>query len=228
VRRKRDAQCFNSEEWDRWYYFEVCECTEEDWECDYGFSRTGDGACLAESGNEEVKYTPPEQCDGYYYVTQGYRKVSGDTCRGGVNHDPLKIPCPGLSSLSRSNLFILGALLLIILGLILATNNTVSSKFRDWKDSAVGMFSSGSKEKKYGKLPKEKGSGEDTDVNQWIFDNEPEDSAEPIEDKSLVEMGKGKKKMTSGNALELASRKVPTLNKPKGEDTNLIEFNPRS
>jgi len=228
VRRKREAQCFNNEEWDRWYFFEICECTEEDYECDLGYSRKDLGPCMPDNG-VEAKVTPPEQCDGFYYITQGYRKVAGDTCKNGVNHDPLKIPCPGFSSLSRSNMFILIALFLIIIGLILATNSTVAAKCKQCKDCFSNREGKPSKHQKFRPLDgEEKGERDDEDFNKLFFDDQ-HDTAEPIEDKSLIDMTKkGKdKRLTSGNALEMAKKNVPTLTKP-GQETNLMEFNPRS
>ncbi len=50
TRRKREAKCFNPEQWERVKYVKNCECTEEDWECDEGFVRHGDGECIAENG----------------------------------------------------------------------------------------------------------------------------------------------------------------------------------
>jgi len=40
VRRKREAECFNPEEYDKKLFVDQCECTEEDWECDFGFYRS--------------------------------------------------------------------------------------------------------------------------------------------------------------------------------------------
>ena len=31
--------------------------------------------------------------EGYYYISQGYRKIPGNNCVGGVNLDPIKKPC---------------------------------------------------------------------------------------------------------------------------------------
>ena len=61
VRRKRSAVCFNGEEFEKKTSIERCECTEEDWECDVGFERSGDGPCLPSNG-AEIDYTPPESC----------------------------------------------------------------------------------------------------------------------------------------------------------------------
>jgi len=38
-------------------------------------------------------------CQGTYTVSQGYRKIAGDTCTGGVDHAPLVLPCPGIMTI---------------------------------------------------------------------------------------------------------------------------------
>ena len=50
------------------YDFETCQCTEEDYECDYGYFRSSNGACIREDG-EVISYEPPAKCDGYYKVS---------------------------------------------------------------------------------------------------------------------------------------------------------------
>lgn len=48
----------------------------------------------------------------------GYRKVAGDTCEGGVDHFPMKIPCPGIRIISNSNIVyvgVIGILVIIVL-----------------------------------------------------------------------------------------------------------------
>ena len=106
VRRKRDRACFNSEEYERWSIVNACECTEENWECDYGYARDGSGPCLPTNEKfVDENLTPPEECDGYYFVSQGYRKVAGDSCAGGISHHPIRVPCPGMSALNSQNLY---------------------------------------------------------------------------------------------------------------------------
>lgn len=48
-RKKRGAICLNGESFERIIEVRVCECTEEDWECDYGYSRVGDSPCTKEA-----------------------------------------------------------------------------------------------------------------------------------------------------------------------------------
>jgi hypothetical protein len=88
IRRKRNSKCFNPQEWDKISSIEICPCTEENYECDTGFFRDENGACLA-IDEQPISYDPPDNCNGQYKITQGYRKVAGDSCFGGVSHDPI-------------------------------------------------------------------------------------------------------------------------------------------
>lgn len=106
VRRKRDAECYNPQTIESKSTIELCDCTEEDYECDIGFSRDKPGdPCTSNekkkqsqnetSSNEPEILKPPEKCNGYYPMSKGYRKVPGDVCINGVKFDPILIPCPG-------------------------------------------------------------------------------------------------------------------------------------
>ena len=61
---------------------------------------------------------PPRECDGYYEVSTGYRKVTNDYCTGGVNHDPFVLTCAGLHNMIKTNItrnvLVLVCLLLLI------------------------------------------------------------------------------------------------------------------
>src|SRR5690606_4756233 len=97
IRRKREAACFNSQEYDKKIFVEPCECTEDDWECDIGFYRKNDdGQCVPMNKTYEAKLknVPPPDCKGWYEVTQGYRRVPGDYCSGGVDHSVQIYQCP--------------------------------------------------------------------------------------------------------------------------------------
>lgn len=103
IRRKREAQCYNGLMFERKTIVEHCDCTENDYECDFGFARAGPGEpCVSikkqaneGSSNESPEmYTPPPNCHGYFKISRGYRKVPGNTCINGVKFDPIMIPCP--------------------------------------------------------------------------------------------------------------------------------------
>lgn len=70
VRRKRDAACFNPENFERPISVKSCECTEYDWECDVGYDRVDNsqGVCVAQQG-VVTSYNAPDTCSGYYTVT---------------------------------------------------------------------------------------------------------------------------------------------------------------
>ena len=69
-----------------------CECTEEDYICDVGFRRNTEQQCVKKHG-APISYEAPEDCDISYTVSKGYRKVVGNSCVDGVQHDPLVLPC---------------------------------------------------------------------------------------------------------------------------------------
>ncbi|CAD8059049.1 unnamed protein product [Paramecium primaurelia] len=97
VRKKRDAKCFNGEDLQRQHSIQYCQCTEEDWECDLNFHRENqdiNGKCIPYELYEQ-NFEAPENCEDYYEVTRGYRRVAGNKCQGGVEYNPVKLLCPG-------------------------------------------------------------------------------------------------------------------------------------
>ena len=241
VRRKREAQCFNGEEFERPTFVENCACTEEDWECDLGYAREKDGPCkLTNPNKENSDYKPPQNCSSFYFVSQGYRKVAGDTCVGGVNHEPLRIPCPGMGTLSNTNLSVLFILVLLIAAIILVgTNNPIIGKIKDFLSEFIN------KNSQYIKGSPLKGNGvpaykqfdqipdsSDVDFTKMVFE-ENDDRAEPIEEKNYFDDNEsnGRRKLAERKALQAAAKPVPTLGRPKKrmdeEEGDLLDFDPR-
>ncbi|TFK37398.1 vacuolar protein sorting/targeting protein 10 [Crucibulum laeve] len=93
-RRKSDADCYVGEKYkDPVEHEDDCECTDEDYECDYNFVRNGK-ECIA-VGPEPI---PAGVCTGTpdqtYEGSSGYRKIPGNTCKGGVTKDEkIEKPC---------------------------------------------------------------------------------------------------------------------------------------
>jgi hypothetical protein len=97
IRRKREAQCYNGLDFERKTIVENCSCTEEDFECDFGFYRSGpsEPCTRADKKDSEIEIQkPPANCNGYYTISKGYRRIPGDTCVNGLNYDPYVVPCP--------------------------------------------------------------------------------------------------------------------------------------
>lgn len=91
-RKKPDAKCFNPSIFDHIVEVHNCPCTEEDYECDIGYSRK-DEKCVLDGS--PPKY-PPSYCPkgSYYSKTKGYRLIASDTCEGGLDLRPEgKYPC---------------------------------------------------------------------------------------------------------------------------------------
>jgi len=127
VRRKRDSECYTGTEYNLNKSIENCKCTEEDYECDFGFiRRSSNSPCTA---TISINYNAPEDCvpGKYYTVTKGYRKIVGDSCEDGVNHDPDTIPCPS-SALFNDSV----ATILILLALIFAFTS-LYCLIKNWK-----------------------------------------------------------------------------------------------
>ena len=77
-----------------------CLCTQADYECDMNYVKNKGGACdkipdvwhiMQKSSMSEKE----EDCalEGFYYTSQGYRKIPGNKCYGGVALDPIKKAC---------------------------------------------------------------------------------------------------------------------------------------
>jgi hypothetical protein len=93
VRRKQEAECFNGMDFERPLVVENCECTEADFECDFGYSRADSSVC-ERMESVDVGLAECEE-DGYMRQTTGYRRVAGDSCVGGVSdqYEPKIISC---------------------------------------------------------------------------------------------------------------------------------------
>ncbi|KAF5379399.1 hypothetical protein D9615_006570 [Tricholomella constricta] len=93
-RRKPDVDCYVGEKYkDPVEHAEDCECTDEDYECDYNFVRQGK-ECVA-VGPEPI---PAGVCTGdpdqKYMGSSGYRKIPGNTCKVGIKKDePVEKKC---------------------------------------------------------------------------------------------------------------------------------------
>jgi len=130
TRRRRAAACFNGEQYERSEFRKTCPCTEEDYECDYGYERTTDtGPCVAVMA---VQSGPPKDCRGKYNVSNGYRLVAGDTCdpSKGVDRLPTVKSCPGLFSGAAAEVSGTGWVVLLILLVLVVVLIVVTMRHR--------------------------------------------------------------------------------------------------
>ncbi|XP_065833176.1 VPS10 domain-containing receptor SorCS1-like [Oscarella lobularis] len=96
-RRKWNHCCYNDEEYEREIKVTPCQCTEEDFECDYGYTESS-SSCVQIPGLSP--WDPTEDCKGKTYnKTKGYRKVAGDKCVGGKvdAYIPQELQCPDIT-----------------------------------------------------------------------------------------------------------------------------------
>lgn len=117
IRRKREAQCYVPEAFERPVAAQNCACTASDFECDYGYERrkiefehsggAGGAPTAQQESNAECipspsppphvnpfDATPPCTRESTYRITKGYRRVPGDSCFGGGDWDASVAQCP--------------------------------------------------------------------------------------------------------------------------------------
>lgn len=87
TRRKTDVDCYVGSKFiDPIPHSDFCECTIEDYECDFNYVRSGTN-CI-EMGLEPI---PANVClpggNGKYFGSSGWRKIPGDSCYGGLAKD---------------------------------------------------------------------------------------------------------------------------------------------
>uniref|UniRef100_A0A4W6DHB7 VPS10 domain-containing receptor SorCS2 n=1 Tax=Lates calcarifer TaxID=8187 RepID=A0A4W6DHB7_LATCA len=86
-KRKDTAFCIKGKSYTSALTTKPCQCTEKDFNCDYGFerSRTEGDRCFADFWHDPD--SPPEDCHlgQTYESTTGYRKVISNACDGGLN-----------------------------------------------------------------------------------------------------------------------------------------------
>lgn len=131
TRRKQTSECFNGEKFERPVSRKNCECTQEDFECEVGFTRpVGSTECrFADDGSIKI----PLSCarNDHFFAT-GYRKVVGDTCEGGWQPQQVSVACPA-KPMSKGAWSVLGAL--GMLAVVLAAVNMLSRN-----DRVKGIF----------------------------------------------------------------------------------------
>lgn len=154
IRRKRESKCFNGLTFERKSIVEHCDCSESDYECDFGFARHNPGEpCInikkrqqekkedfhtgdhpvqtgKESNNIEAEIlAPPANCHGYYKVSKGYRKVPGNTCVNGVKFDPILIPCPYSGMFAHLGVVFFVLILAVLVIIVIVGVNKYYSNF---------------------------------------------------------------------------------------------------
>lgn len=97
-RRKDSAFCIKGKSYTSVLSTKPCQCTERDFNCDYGFERsqTDNHRCFADFWFDLD--APPDDCHlgQSYESSTGYRKVISNSCEGGINKQQSSKthPCP--------------------------------------------------------------------------------------------------------------------------------------
>eukprot|EP00927_Polykrikos_kofoidii_P066198 TRINITY_DN61841_c0_g1_i1.p1 TRINITY_DN61841_c0_g1~~TRINITY_DN61841_c0_g1_i1.p1 ORF type:complete len:870 (-),score=172.66 TRINITY_DN61841_c0_g1_i1:108-2717(-) len=131
TRRKQTSECFNGEQFERPVTRKNCPCTEQDFECEMGFSRKiGSNDCRV--ADESLTQAPDKCTSSSFYMAVAHRKVSGDTCEGGYQPSQVAVPCPANSKLSQGAISILGSFSSIGVVMVLIVVASRSERFKSW------------------------------------------------------------------------------------------------
>lgn len=96
-RRKATSKCLNTRNFDRWTEIYTCPCYSNDFECEKGFQRIEDEVNICLPIDDSVSLAPACTYRGQVIsISRGYRKVSGDRCKGGLEQafQPTNYVCP--------------------------------------------------------------------------------------------------------------------------------------
>mmetsp|Transcript_57564 Transcript_57564/g.167171 ORF Transcript_57564/g.167171 Transcript_57564/m.167171 type:complete len:931 (+) Transcript_57564:102-2894(+) len=131
TRRKRTAQCWNGEKFERPVVQKKCACTQADFACEIGFTRAvGSKECLYGGAEMMPERFIPTLCSKTFSA-MAYRKVPGDVCEGGWQPTPVEVPCPsaGVPAGTLKSLLLAGlAIGVLYLGYGFFCTGTSSSK----------------------------------------------------------------------------------------------------
>ncbi|KAI1311572.1 vacuolar protein sorting/targeting protein PEP1 [Mortierella claussenii] len=101
-RRIEDHQCFVGElEVNPREIVSNCQCTANDFECDYNYEPDGSGKCVLIKDAKPVQINEKEMCaslpegQNFYYESIGYRKMAFSSCVGDHELFGTKKYCPG-------------------------------------------------------------------------------------------------------------------------------------
>ncbi|PRP74030.1 hypothetical protein PROFUN_16425, partial [Planoprotostelium fungivorum] len=94
TRRKPESMCLVARSTEEQNTMTPCGCSIYDYECDYCHEKAKGSAVCVEVCAVDVN--PPEDCDGTYPVTRGYRLIAGTDCdvEKGLDMRPEQIACP--------------------------------------------------------------------------------------------------------------------------------------
>lgn len=148
-RKKQFSECNNGRDYERPINISICQCTAEDFECDFGYEQTNEEKCKPASWfdvDRPVFDCPENQ---HFNKSRGYRKVGGDYCVGGVSskkkYQHVLTKCPviapaGLQLLTAKPVIATQSVIKFNLtqatGSVLTTNYTV-----DFGDGTIKYYS---------------------------------------------------------------------------------------
>lgn len=101
LRKKTDRSCYHERKISPIFKTEVCDCTREDFECDYNYELDGVGRnCVLAPGAQPMSresWCSANPKESTWYEPSGFRRIPLSTCKDGKVFDNYTAswPCPG-------------------------------------------------------------------------------------------------------------------------------------
>ncbi|RYO75072.1 hypothetical protein DL762_010213 [Monosporascus cannonballus] len=100
LRKKKDSKCYNDQPLRQLVNVVDCECTRQDFECDYNFELGNHNQCKLVEGLKPMsaeQYCAEHPDEVTFYEPSGFRRIPLTTCKGGNEMDKVLTahPCPG-------------------------------------------------------------------------------------------------------------------------------------
>eukprot|EP01069_Polyplicarium_translucidae_P004368 Polyplicarium_translucidae@DN2565_c0_g1_i1.p1 len=127
TRRKGASECFNGRDFKARITKKNCECTVEDFECDFGFTRrVGSTDCRP----DDPSLTAPHCTSSSYFHADAHRRVPGNSCEGGWKPSKILVPCPAHAPFSRGAKTVLFCILAMGCALAIITFLSRNPRYR--------------------------------------------------------------------------------------------------
>eukprot|EP00922_Rhytidocystis_sp_ex-Travisia-forbesii_P048723 GHVS01072535.1.p1 GENE.GHVS01072535.1~~GHVS01072535.1.p1 ORF type:complete len:907 (+),score=123.35 GHVS01072535.1:202-2922(+) len=140
TRRKQTSECFNGKDFSRPVIKKNCVCTNDDYECEFGFARrVGSLECKPKS----IALMNQEGCtSASYFYAYPYRKVPGNTCEAGWQPEQVAVACSFQSPFSRGARGVLLCILFIAFLMFVLTYSSRSPRLKHlFKNYGFSSFS---------------------------------------------------------------------------------------
>lgn len=166
-----------------------CECTKDDFECDFGFipATDGSGTCTVAGA---LPPSPPVVCVKTYEKSQGFRLVPGDKCTGGVDLRPKVVACPKPESNGSGSRAWVAVVVILVILVVVAILGFIVYRDPTLRERVMSLVRP-SRSSRYGRLGSARGRAsslageEDFGIHDDLLEEGGEEDAKVLHDHEI-------------------------------------------